>query len=90
MANLLQQNPWNLDTPGPGIVWAGAAKLRHIEFSGYAGATDVCIVTNRYGHIIAQLTASADLQEVRTSNIGWVDGLIIPTLTSGICLVFFE
>lgn len=90
MANLLAQNPMNIDTPGPGVIIKTKYKLKHIEYVGYASATDKAIVTNAAGYIIAELTGAADLEEVRTSNIGWVDGIAVPTLTSGVVLIFVE
>lgn len=90
MSNLLAQNPMNIDTPGAAILVATKYKLKHIEFTGYASATDKVIVTNAAGYIIAELSGTTDKQEVRTSTIGWVDGIAVPTLTSGICLIYFE
>lgn len=90
MANQLAANPMKIDTPGPGVLFSSNMKLRHIEFTGYAATSDKAIVTDRYGNIIAELSATTDLQEVRTGNVGWVYGLIVPTLTSGIVLVYFE
>lgn len=90
MANILSTNPWNIDTPGAGILKSGALKLKHIEFYGYAAATDKVIIQNRFGTVIAQLSGTTDLQEVRTGAIGWVDGLIVPTITSGKCLIFYD
>ena len=90
MANKLAQNPMNVDTPSPNPLVKGSVKLKHIEFVGYALATSKVIITNLAGVIIAELTGTSDIQEVRTSNIGWVDGIVVPTLTSGLVLIYFE
>lgn len=90
MANNLTQNPMYIDTPSAVPIILTAYKLKHIEFVGYANYSDKAIVTNLLGHTLAELTSAADLQEVRTGNIGWVDGIVVPTLTSGAVLIFFE
>lgn len=92
MANKLAQNPMNIDTPSPNPIVQTEYKIRHIEFVGFAADTDSAIVTNKYGQIITEMlgaTAGGD-GVVRTGNIGWVDGIIVPTLTSGMVLIFFE
>lgn len=92
MANKLTQNPMNIDTPSPNAIVTGAYKIRHIEFVGYTADTDQAIVTNLNGVIITELIGASAGGDgvVRSGNIGWVDGIIIPTLTAGIVLVFFE
>jgi hypothetical protein len=92
MANHLAQNPMNIDTPGPNPIVKGAFKIRHIEFVGFASDTDSAIVTNGNGRIIAELVGASAGGDgaVRTGNVGWVDGIIVPTLTAGVVLIFFE
>lgn len=92
MANHLAQNPMNVDTPSPNPLVVGAYKIRHIEFVGFAASTDSAIVTNGNGRIITELLGATAGGEgvIRSGNIGWVDGIIVPTLTSGVVLIFFE
>ncbi len=90
--NNLSQNPLYIDTPSSTPIVTTKYKIRHIEFVGFSGSSDSCIVQNSFGHIVAELagaTAGGD-GAVRTGNIGWVDGLAVTTLTSGACLIFFE
>lgn len=92
MANKLAQNPMNVDTPSPNPIVTGSYKIRHIEFVGFAADTDSAIVTNKNGDIITELLGAAAGGDgvVRTGTIGWVDGIVVPTLTAGIVLIFFE
>jgi hypothetical protein len=82
----------NIDTPSPTPLVKTAVKVRHIEFTGYAAATDHLIVMDNKGLIIADLpgATSGEAGAVRTGNVGWVDGIVVPTLTSGMCLIYFE
>jgi hypothetical protein len=93
VANKLTGNPLNIDTPSPTVpIIKTEIKVRHIEFVGFAASTDSCIVTDTKGVIVAELlgaTAGGD-GAVRTGNVGWVDGILVTTLTSGLCLIFFE
>jgi hypothetical protein len=92
MANNLSQNPMSIDTPSALPIVKGAYKLKHIEFVGYSAGTDSAIVTNAYGHVITEMLGAAAGGDgvVRTGTIGWVDGIIVPTLTAGIVLIFVE
>ena len=92
MANNLAPNPMRVDTPGPGILCATNQWLKHIEFVGFAGSTDTCVVTDRYGNVITELSGASAGGDgaVRTGTIGMVYGIIVPTLTSGIVLLFRE
>ncbi len=92
MANKLSINPLRIDTPGAAVLIPTNIKVKHIEFVGFASGTDSCIVEDRYGNVITELLGAAAGGDgvVRTGNIGWVYGIQVPTLTAGICLVFFE
>jgi hypothetical protein len=92
VANQLAQNPMVIDTPSPTPIVKGAYKLKHIEFVGFAASTDTCIVEKANGTVITEMVGASAGGDgvVRTGNIGWVDGIIVPTLTSGLCLIFFE
>lgn len=92
MANKLAQNPMYVDTPSNVPIVNGAYKIKHIEFVGYAADTDSAIVTNLNGNVITELLGASAGGDgvVRTGNIGWVDGIIVPTLTAGAVLIFFD
>ena len=92
MANKLSGNPLNIDTPSPLPIVKTAYKLRHIEFVGYTAGTDHLVVTDCKGYIVADLlgAAAGEAGVVRTDDIGWVDGIVVPTLTAGMALIYFE
>lgn len=92
MANHLAQNPMSIDTPSPTPIVTGSYKIRHIEFVGFAADTDSAIITNGNSRVITELLGASAGGDgtVRTGNVGWVDGIIVPTLTAGIVLIFFE
>ena len=92
MANKLAQNPMYIDTPSSTPIVTTKYKLKHIEFVGYGADTDSAIVTNQNGNTITELLGSSAGGDgvVRTGNIGWVDGIVVPTLTAGAVLIFVD
>jgi hypothetical protein len=92
MANNLAPNPMYIDTPGTSVLCATDQKLKHIEFVGFSGDTDSCVVEDRFGNVICELTGASAGGDgaVRTGTIGWVYGIKVTTLTSGACLIFRE
>ena len=77
MANRLSSNPWVLDTAAIGVIlFSNPVKVRHFEFSGYAAATDKVVLKDNLLREIWRGTGAADLQEVRSSDIGWVNGIV--------------
>lgn len=95
MANKISSRQWFLDTPRafgtPGsVLWKSNLAVIGVEFSGYAAQTDKCILKDRNGGIVWSGTGSTGLQPVRMGNIGWVDGLCLDTLGSGLCVVYIR
>jgi hypothetical protein len=93
VSNKLSSNPLNIDTPSSTVpIVKTAYKIKHIEFVGFAADTDSCIVTDVKGNIITEMLGASAGGDgvVRTGNVGWVDGIMVTTLTSGLCLIFFE
>lgn len=88
MANSITTNPWILDTTGATVLWPSRVKINNIEFAGYAVDTDNCLVQDKHGRTVWIGNGSSDLQTVRSGKIGWVDGLILNTLTSGKVYVY--
>lgn len=81
----------------PLTVHVGKMKVRNIEWSGYTAAPAVFPkVTDILGNFIVQFNVdtATDVEEKRTANIGWVNGLIVTTNTgaagTGIITIFFE
>lgn len=74
----------------PVIVFKNSAKIRHIEFGGYAADADTAIIRDANGNDIALMNGATDLETVRTGNIGYVTGLTVVTCTSGEVTIYFE
>ena len=74
----------------PVTVFTGSAKIRHIEFAGYAAATDNAKVTDINGVDIAILHGNAALETERTAYIGYVTGLKVTICTAGEVTIYFE
>jgi len=81
----------------PTTVFTGRCKIRHIEWSGYTAAPTVFPkITDIKGNFITQFNVdtATDVEEKRTGNIGWINGLIVTTNTgaaaTGIITIFFE
>jgi hypothetical protein len=88
----LAANPWKVTSADalPLIITKGSVKLRHIEFSNYAVIGDLAVVQDRFGNDITRLKGTTDIQEVRTGNIGYVDGVTILSISAGEVLIYFE
>jgi hypothetical protein len=81
----------------PFTVFRGRMKIRNIEWSGYIAAPAVFPkITDILGNFIVQFNVdtATDVEEKRTANIGWINGLIVTTNTgaaaTGIITIFFE
>jgi hypothetical protein len=90
MANILTANPWVVDTASATPIFKTYAKLRHIEFNSYAVDADNCVVTDQNGVTIWVGNGNAALEAERSGNIGWVNGVIVPTLTAGKILIYID
>lgn len=96
MANDLSSRQWRLDTPvafgQPGaVLWRGNINVEHFEFTGYAAQGNLAIIKDQNGKIVWQASGAADLQEVRSAKVGWVNGLILDTCQgNGIVVVYIK
>ena len=92
MANDLSSNPMVFDTAAAGtVVWPYNMKIHHFEYSGYGTQGNLAILKNKNGKIVCQMTGADDLEEVRSGNIGWIEGLIVDTLQgNGIVLAYLS
>lgn len=79
MANTTAQNPWQLDTTG--TIYSNWVKLEQVELVQYSADTDTAILKDKNGKVIAILNGAADFSTVRTGKIGWVNGVVLDTLT---------
>jgi hypothetical protein len=71
-------------------VWLGKLHVINIEFTNYTVSTDNATVNQANGKLFAYLSAASDLETVKTNNIGWADGLIIPIhgITNGTVRIY--
>lgn len=96
MPNDLSSRQWRLDTAQPfsagpsSILWHSSLFIKNAEFSNYASPTDKCVLKDRTGRTVWQATGSADKDPVRLGDIGWVNGLVLDTLDSGLCVVYIK
>lgn len=96
MANDLSSRQWRLDTPTPfsagpsSILWNGNVYVKNIEFTGYAAQTATCVLKDRTGRIVWSATGSTTLAPIRLGDVGWVNGLVLDTLSSGLCVVYIK
>lgn len=90
MANVLTANPWVVDAASATPIFKTYAKIRHIEFEGYAAATDNVTVTDQNGVVIWIGHGNAALESERSGNIGWVNGIVITVLTSGKVTIYID
>jgi predicted transcriptional regulator len=91
MANVVTGRQWTLDTPNPAVeVYDHEVKVKFIEFANYINAGDAVIVKDRIGRVVWTGVGATDFSEVRSGDIGWVDGLVLDTLTSGVCRVYIQ
>jgi hypothetical protein len=93
MANDLSGRQWHLDTPTAygnvgALLWPGNIVVEHFEWSNYNAASQQAIVKDRNGKIVWSATSAADFEEVRSAKVGWVNGLVLDTLTAGIVTVY--
>lgn len=95
----ITSNPWVITAAdvaaGPVTLWPVSMKalILQIEFEQYLNATDTATIKQANGKDFAFLHAAADLQTVRTGNIGHADGILIPQngiTTSGTVRIYHK
>jgi len=86
--NDISANPMVLDTPGATVLWPYSMKVEHYEFVNYAAQGNQAIIQGFDGKIKWSVTGTSDLQEVRSAKVGWVNGLVLSTLSAGKVLVY--
>lgn len=94
MANDLSARQWRLDTPlafgQPGAaLWRGNVYVKQAEFSNYAAQGNQVILKDQNGKTVWSATGAADLSPVRLGDIGWVNGIVLDTLTGGGLLTLY-
>ena len=86
MANDLSANPWKIDTAGAGVLYAFPVRIGTITWANYTPGTASAVVQDSNGKDIfnaAIPSGQTQMQPVIMSNVGWVRGLKVTTLTNG-------
>jgi hypothetical protein len=86
MANDISANPWKIDTPGAGAIYAFPIKIDNIVWANEAAAATL-LITDVNGKTIVSATASTNSSDNHFGKIGWVRGLIVPTLSGGVVTI---
>jgi hypothetical protein len=86
MANDISANPWKLDTAGAGTIYAFPIKIDNIVWANEAAA-DTLLIQDANGKTIVSATATSGLSQNHFGKIGWVRGLKLITLTSGVVTI---
>lgn len=95
MANDISGRQWRLDTPlafgQPGaVIYPGNVKVKDAVFSGYTAQTDHCVLKDAVGRVCGSVTGSTTLQPIHLGEIGWMSGMCLDTLTSGLVDVYVK
>ena len=83
MPNSLGTRPIKIDSAAATVLFTSWMKIANIIFTQYALDTDDFSVQDQNGKPIFEGNGKADLSPVVSWKIGWVNGLKVPTLTSG-------
>ncbi len=77
---------------GPLTVWESNLHVRNIEFSEYNSINDFAEVFQANGKFFAYLTAASDLETVKTNNVEWARGIVIPQggITNGRLAIYIR
>lgn len=95
MANDISGRQWRLDTPVAfglpnALVWPSNVFVLQMEFMNYAAQGNPAILKDRNGKTVWSPTGAADLSPVRLGAIGWVNGMVLDTLPSGLVVVYIK
>jgi hypothetical protein len=94
MANDLSSRQWRLDTPlaygnTGAILWPSNIWVRQVAWEGYV-ASATAVLKDRNGKVVWSPTAAGDLSPIRANDMGWVEGLVLDTLTSGLVTLYIK
>lgn len=85
MANQLTVNPWIIDTPGAGTLFAGANKIKSVRWVGATTAAHAAEIQDTAGNVrwssVAAGANNLEIDEVSEQN--YYTGIKVPTLQSG-------
>jgi hypothetical protein len=88
MANDISANPWKIDTPGAGVIYAFPVKITNIIWANFTTAADALVMTDVNGKVIVNaLVATTSQGMMSFGGMGWVRGLIVSSLTHGVVTI---
>lgn len=92
MANDISTNPWSLDTAGASTIWPVGSRINihHFEFASYAATTDTATLHDGNGKAVWNAHAASDLRPIVSGSIGWIDGLTLAQISSGVVRVYLK
>ena len=83
MSNSLGSRPIKVDTPGSTPLFTNWMKIENIIFTEYTADTQKFSVQDQNTNPIFEGSGNSDLSPVVSWKIGWVNGLMVPTLQGG-------
>lgn len=93
MANDLLKNPWTVDTASATAILTDWANLRSIQWIGGTTAGHEAVIQDKDGRVLWRRLATGanqDFETVFPERLGHpVNGLLVPTLTSGVLYLTF-
>lgn len=92
MANDLTGNPYVIDnnnTNSANCV-SGMKRIYSIEWHNYTNNTSRCIVLDGKNRTLFNSIGKADLTPIKGGAEGWVDGIKVDTLSSGVLLIYYR
>lgn len=100
--NQLASNPWIITSTSDTPMFQGNMPHVQIEYVDYDNSAHVAEVQDRNGRTIAYLKGDTDFKTVRTGRMGWMYGVMVPSMTtdsqgnpvtnlaSGRLIIYFE
>ena len=88
MANNISANPWYLDTASTNLVWPGRIYIKEMIWNDPTAAAQLVVKDQNGNVIINKVAATTD--PFPTGTLGWVNGLVVTTMSAGTLSVFIN
>jgi hypothetical protein len=96
--NDLSSRQWKLDTAtafggAAALLWPGNVYVKSMYWANPGAAPQNAIVKDRNGKIVwapTTITGETDEADIRINDIGWVEGFVLDTLTTGQIIVYIK
>jgi hypothetical protein len=98
VANDLSSRQWRLDTAlafgtAAAILWPTNLYVKSMYWASPGAAPQSLVVKDRNGKIVwapVTIAGETDEADVRLNDIGWVEGIVLDTLTAGVLFVYIK